>query len=57
MFKLIVATNNKGKIRELKSILEQFELYTLKEKAIDIDVVEDENTFLGNAKKKAKQIY
>lgn len=54
---MIVATNNKGKIRELKSILEQFELYTLKEKAIDIDVVEDENTFLGNAKKKAKQIY
>ena len=54
---MIVATNNKGKITELKSIINELDLYTLKEKNINIDVVEDEDTFLGNAKKKAKEIY
>lgn len=54
---MIVATNNKGKLEELKKILSNYELYSLKEKNIDIDVAEDENTFLGNALKKAKEIY
>ena len=54
---MIVATNNKGKIREIKEILNEYELYSLKEKGIDIDVVEDQDSFLGNAKKKAKEIY
>lgn len=54
---MIVATNNKGKLREIKSILDEYELYSLKEKGIDIDVIENEDTFLGNAKKKAKEIY
>ena len=54
---MIVATNNKGKIKELKSILKEYILYTLKDKNIEIDVVENEDTFIGNAKKKAKEIY
>lgn len=54
---MIVATNNKGKIREIKKIMSEYEIYSLKEKGLDIDVVEDQDTFLGNAKKKAMEIY
>ena len=55
--KVIIATNNKGKIREIKEIFSDYELYSLKDKGIDIDVVEDQDTFYGNALKKAKEIY
>ena len=54
---MIIATNNKGKIREIKEIFSNYELYSLKDKGIDIDVVEDQDTFYGNALKKAKEIY
>lgn len=54
---MIIATNNKGKLEEIKKILSEYEIYSLKEKNIDIDVIEDEDTFLGNAKKKAMEIY
>ena len=54
---MILATNNKGKLEEIKNIFKDYEIYSLKEKNIDIDVVEDEDSFLGNAKKKAIEIY
>ena len=54
---MIIATNNKGKIEEIKSILSNYEIYSLKDKNINIEVVEDADTFIGNAKKKAKEIY
>lgn len=54
---MIVATNNKGKLEEIKKILSDYEIYSLKQKNIDIDVIEDQDTFLGNAKKKAMEIY
>ena len=54
---MIVATNNKGKLEEIKKILSDYEIYSLKHKNIDIDVIEDQDTFLGNAKKKAMEIY
>lgn len=54
---MILATNNKGKLREIKEILTDYEIYSLKEKNIDIDVVEDADSFYGNAYKKAKEIY
>ena len=54
---MIVATNNEGKLKEIKSILNDYDLYSLKEKNISIDVIEDQNTFLDNAKKKALEIY
>jgi XTP/dITP diphosphohydrolase len=59
MKKLIVASNNKGKIREIKEILKDFNLkvLSLKDLNIDIDVVEDGNTFIENAYKKAKEVY
>lgn len=54
---MIVASNNKGKIDEIKAILNEYEIYSLKDKNIDIDVLEDADTFLGNATKKAIEIY
>lgn len=54
---MIVATNNQGKLREIKEIFNDIELKTLKEAGIDIDVEEDHDTFYGNALKKAKEIY
>ena len=54
---MIVATNNEGKLKEIKNIFKEYKLYSLKEKNILIDVEEDCNTFLGNATKKAKEIY
>lgn len=59
MKKLILASNNKKKIKELKEILSdiQVEVKSLNDENIDIDVVEDGTTFEENAKKKAKEIY
>ena len=55
--KIIIATNNKGKIKEIKEILNDYELYSLSDMNIDIDVIEDQDSFLLNALKKAKEIY
>ena len=38
--KIIVATNNLGKIKEIKDILNDYEVVSLKEAGIDIDVEE-----------------
>ena len=54
---MILATNNKGKLEEIRKILTDYKIYSLKDKNIDIDVEEDQDTFLGNAMKKAKEIY
>jgi len=54
---MIFASNNKGKIEEIKRIFNEEEIVSLKEANVDIDVVEDADTFYGNALKKAKEIY
>lgn len=54
---MILATNNKGKLMEIKKILKEYQIYSLRDKNINIDVIEDENTFYGNALKKAREIY
>lgn len=54
---MIFASNNKGKLREIKSIFGEDNIISLKEANIDIDVVEDADSFYGNALKKAKEIY
>lgn len=54
---MIAATNNKGKLREIRDILTGYNIYSLEDKNINIDVVEDQDTFIGNAKKKAHEIY
>lgn len=57
--RIIVASNNKGKISEFKRILSDLnlEVLSLKDISIDIDVEEDGLTFEENAKKKAVEIY
>lgn len=59
MKRLILASNNKKKIKEMKEILRELdiEIKSLENENIDIDVVEDGKTFEENAKKKAKEIY
>lgn len=54
---MIFATNNEGKLRELKSIFGEENITSLKENGILIDINEDQNSFYGNALKKAKVIY
>ena len=56
--KLIIASNNQHKIREIKKILgEKFEqIVSLREASIDHETIEDGETFLENARKKAKEI-
>ena len=56
---LIIASNNKGKIKEFKSILEPmgFEVYSQGEKNINIEVEETGTTFEENAILKAQVIY
>lgn len=59
MKKLIVASNNSKKIKEIKQILSKYpiEIVSLKEAGINIEVEEDGNTFIENAYKKAVEIY
>jgi len=56
--KLLIASNNAHKVREIKEILTDYfdEMVTLREAGLDIDVVEDGKTFRENAVKKATEI-
>ncbi|MCI8330784.1 MAG: RdgB/HAM1 family non-canonical purine NTP pyrophosphatase [Bacilli bacterium] len=54
---MIFASNNKGKIKEIKNILKEYKITSMKENNIQIDIIEDEDTFYENALKKAKEIY
>lgn len=56
---LLIATNNKGKVREIKEILKglDMEVFSLADKGIDVDVVEDGTTFEENSMKKASEIF
>lgn len=54
--KLIVATGNQGKLREIREILEGTEVLGLHDLALDVEIVEDGDTFTKNAQKKAETI-
>ena len=56
MKKIVVATNNPGKLKEIKEILKNYELLSLKDINCEIEVEENQETFEGNSKKKAKEI-
>lgn len=56
MKKIIVATTNAGKFREIKEILKNYELISLKDIKCEIEVEEDQETLEGNSKKKAEEI-
>lgn len=53
--KIILATNNAGKVNELKSKLNT-EVFSLKDLNVDIDIIEDGETLYDNALIKAKAI-
>lgn len=57
MQKIISATNNSHKLEEFKEILgDRFIITSLAQEGLKIDVVEDADTFYGNALKKAKTV-
>lgn len=55
--RLIIASNNKNKIREIKEILgDKFEeIVSMREAGIELDVEEDADSFIGNARKKRRK--
>ena len=55
--KLLIASNNAHKVREIEEILSDYfdEMVTLREAGLVIDVVEDGKTFRENAVKKAME--
>ena len=57
MKRLLIATNNAGKVLELKAIMGGFydELVSLKDIGLDLHTVEDGDTFEANAVKKARE--
>ena len=57
--KLIIASNNEGKIKEFKKMLTPlgYEPVSMREAGINIDIAEDGTTFSENAHIKAKTIY
>ena len=57
---LVVASGNKGKIKEIKSILKDFNLEIKSKDEVglkDLEVIEDQPTLEGNARKKALEIH
>jgi XTP/dITP diphosphohydrolase len=56
--KIIFATNNKNKVEEIKHLSHQkFEIFTLQEVGIDIDIPEPHDTLEANATEKSTTIY
>lgn len=53
---IIIASGNKGKIKEAQEILAEYKITPIKELGIDIEVEEDKDTFVDNAIKKATEI-
>lgn len=57
VIKLVAATNNAHKLKEFREILgDGFEIISLKEAGLEIEVEEDADTFYGNALKKASEV-
>ena len=56
MKEIIIASGNKGKIEEAQQILVDFKIIPMNELGVNIEVEEDQNTFKGNAIKKAETI-
>ena len=58
MNKIIFATGNKDKMREIREIMADLdvEILSMKEAGIDVDIVEDGSTFEENATIKATTI-
>lgn len=55
--RIVIATNNQNKLKEISKILSDVKLLTLKDVDIDFDVDETGLTFIKNAEKKAREYY
>ena len=53
--KIVIASNNKEKIKETQEILKDYEIISLKDLGIEVEVEENKNTFEKNAIKKAEK--
>lgn len=53
---IVMASGNSGKIKEAQEILKEYNIISMKELGINIDVEEDKETFIENATKKAETI-
>ncbi len=54
---MIFATNNENKLRELQEIFNNYTIKSLKDVNINVDILENGNSFYENALIKAKKIY
>ena len=54
---IVLATSNKGKVREIKAMCEDFDVVAFSEIIEPFEIVEDAPTFKGNALLKAKAVY
>lgn len=58
MRSIIFATNNKNKVSEIRAVLkDSFQIISLKEAGIDIDIAEPHQTLEENAREKSATIY
>jgi len=55
--KLVLATSNKGKIREIKALCEEYEVVAYGELIEEFEIIEDGNTFKENALIKARAVF
>ena len=53
---IVIASGNKGKIKEAQEILDEYKIIPMKDIGINIEVEEDKETFRENAIKKAMEI-
>ena len=56
MKEIVIASNNKGKIKDIANILKDYKIIPMEEINIKVDVEEDQKTFEGNSIKKAETI-
>ncbi|MDF1882958.1 RdgB/HAM1 family non-canonical purine NTP pyrophosphatase [Sulfurimonas sp. SAG-AH-194-C21] len=55
--KLVLATSNKGKVREIKAMCEDFEVIPYTELIDEFEIIEDAHTFKDNALLKAYAVF
>ena len=53
---IVIASNNEGKIKEFQDILTEYKIIPIKQEGINIEIEENEPTFIENAIKKAVTI-
>ena len=54
---IVLATSNKGKVREIKAMCEDFDVVAFSELITPFEIIEDAPSFKGNALLKARAVY